>query len=276
MLSFGAYLKESLIVLTKEFSTLPCSEVPVEHKKKPSTRRLRCVSVRFGLVRFAVLAIIFPVLAGCAHQGPAIYRASDIETQATSPIRLISRGRTVGYVSKDKVKLVIEVKRRIQQAVPGIYADLLITSSKEPNAFASVTNEGNVVVVTLGMLELAGWDQDAYAAVIGHEFAHLALHHSAARSQRDMVSRTAGAILGTALSQAGVPIGDTLSNLLATAVERTYTRDEERDADKKGFDYLVKAGFDPAGSVRLWEKMQTEPSGVSIPFLATHPLRIYP
>ena len=264
-------LQRKSIVLTKEPSTLRRALGCLSSMSRTPPQAV-CSAFRFGSVRFAVLAVTFLILAGCAHQGPAIFRASDLETQATSPIRLVSRGQTIGYVSKDKIKLVIEVKHRIQQAVPGIYADLFITSSKEPNAFASVTSEGYVVVVTLGMLELAGWDQDAYAAVIGHEFAHLALHHSAARSQRGVVSHTAGEILGAVLSQAGVPMGGTLSNLVVTAVERTYTRDEERDADKKGFDYLVKAGFDPAGSVRLWEKMQTEPSGFSIPFLATHPL----
>lgn len=223
-------------------------------------------------IRFVLLALFIPILAGCAHQEMLIWRASDLEMHAASPIRLVNQGQTVGYVSREKVKLVIDVKGRIEQVVPGVYADLLIVNPKEPNAFASIYNDRPVIGITLGMLELVGWDRDAYAAVIGHEFAHLALHHGVERAQREGVSRAASEILGLVLSQAGVPMGGTLANLAVTAVERTYTRDEERDADKQGFEYLVKAGYDPDGSIRLWQKMQTASSGFSIPFLATHPI----
>lgn len=214
-------------------------------------------------MRYVFLAIL-PVLAGCATQKVELWRASDI---AESPI--LPKGV---FISSDKVKLVIDVKKRIAQVIPGVYADLLIASPKEPNAFASSDNGHNVIVITLGMFNLAGWDRDAYAAVIGHEFAHLALHHGAARARREWVNTVASAILGTTLSQAGVPMGGDVANITMTAFERTYTRDEEREADRTGFDYLVKAGFDPGGAIRLWEKMQTVPAGFSIPFLATHPL----
>jgi hypothetical protein len=187
-------------------------------------------------------------------------------------VRLVHGRRNVGFLSKEKVSLLVNVKNRVEQVVPGIYADLLIASPKEPNAFAAIHDGVPVVAITLGMLDLVGWDRDAYAAIIGHEYAHLALHHGAARSQREGVSHAASEALGLILSRAGVPMGRTVATLGVTAIERTYTRDEERDADRGGLEYMVKAGFDVEGAVRLWEKMRRVPSGFSVPFLATHPM----
>lgn len=245
-------------------------EFPLARVEAHSGRALQ--SSAQALFRRFILALLLPIVAGCAHQGAAIWKASDIEALPSSPIRLVNQGQTVGYVSREKVRLLIDVKNGIEAVALGVYADLLIASPKEPNAFASFHNGRPVVGITLGMLEMVGWDRSAYAAVIGHEFAHLALHHGQARTQREGVGRTAGAILGVILSQAGVPMGGTVADLAVTAVERSYTRDEEREADKLGFEYLVKAGYDPDGAIRLWEKMERTSPGFSIPFLATHPI----
>lgn len=228
--------------------------------------------ILIGKIRSRVLIFATLLLAGCANPGIGVWQASDIEMQTMSPVRLVNQGQTVGFISKEKLKFVMEVKRRIQEVVAGVSADLLIASPKEPNAFATTFNGRPVIGITLGMLELAGWDRHAYATLIGHEYAHLALDHGSSRTQREGVSRAIGEALGLVLSQAGVPLGGTLANLTVTAIERTYTRDEEREADKLGFDYLVKAGFDPGGPIRLWEKMKDASSGFSIPFLGTHPL----
>ena len=55
-----------------------------------------------------------------------------------------------------------------------------------------------------------------------------------------------------------------------------YSRDHEREADKTGMDYLVKAGYDPGGMVDLMEvltKLSGEGSGGAVSTLfATHPM----
>jgi hypothetical protein len=216
-----------------------------------------------------ILVVLF--FGGCAHQDIGVWRASDLENHAASTIRLEHQGQPVGYINRDKVKLVMEVKNRIQGVVPGVDADLLIATPKEPNAFASTHDGRPVVGITLGMLDLVGLDRDAYAALLGHEFAHLSLHHGETRAKRGAASFAVSEILGLVMSQV-VPMGGTLTSLAVTAIERTYTRDEERAADKTGFEYLVSAGFDSAGAIRLWEKMHAASSGLTIPFLATHPM----
>lgn len=78
-------------------------------------------------------------------------------------------------------------------------------------------------------------------------------------------------VLGVVLGAAGVPLGGTLANVATTAVATVYTRDEERDADKLGLEYARRAGYDPRGAVRAWERMMSASRPFSIPFLSTHP-----
>jgi predicted Zn-dependent protease len=50
----------------------------------------------------------------------------------------------------------------------------------------------------------------------------------------------------------------------------TFSREEERDADRDGLRYAAAAGFDPYGAVRVWERMA---AGGERPvrFLSSHP-----
>ena len=63
----------------------------------------------------------------------------------------------------------------------------------------------------------------------------------------------------------------TLASLGTTAISRVYSRDEERDADRLGFAYMAKAGFNPQGAIRVWEKLSKTASSAALPFLNSHP-----
>jgi hypothetical protein len=55
-------------------------------------------------------------------------------------------------------------------------------------------------------------------------------------------------------------------------VSSAYSRDEEREADRLGVDWMAAAGFDPEGALRLHERLlQSGGRGIPIPFLQTHP-----
>ena len=70
---------------------------------------------------------------------------------------------------------------------------------------------------------------------------------------------------------AGVPGAGYISGFGADLIEASYSRDDEREADAFGVEYMTAAGFDPGATVRLHEKMLKLPSGVRIPFLSSHP-----
>lgn len=214
------------------------------------------------------------LLGGCAsQQQPLMWNAETLSGHASTAIRLQDRdGQTVATVSTSRIKNIVEATRKIEWAA-GIYAQVVIFDGKEPNAFASRGADGvNRIGFTIGMLDLLGNDYDAYAAIIGHELAHLVLDHGAVRRQREQTRSGASTVLGIALGAMGVPMGGTVANLTTNIVATSFTRDEERDADTYGIRYATQAGFDPHGAVRAWEKMAARSSGPLIPFLSTHPM----
>lgn len=219
------------------------------------------------------VAVLPVALLGCATtRAPTAWDADAIARSPHALTRLQGRepGQVIATISVPRVKEFVEIAQKIQ-SVASVSARAYIIDGKEPNAFSSSKDGQNYIGVNLAMLELLGDDRDATAALLGHETAHLVLSHGSARRDRENVRAGASQVLGVVLGAVGVPFGGTLASVATTAVERTYTRDEERDADRYGIDYARRAGFNPAGAVRLWERMSQRSSANPLAFLSTHP-----
>ncbi|HKQ24424.1 MAG TPA: M48 family metalloprotease [Burkholderiales bacterium] len=167
---------------------------------------------------------------------------------------------------------VVAVKHKLEVA-SGVGADLGLVDMDSPNAFAFHQQGRPVIAFSLSWLDRLGQDVDALATTIGHELAHLYLGHTgAAREEREKTAQGASQVVGTALSLAGVPMGGAIANVGATALARSFTRDEERAADDYGIRWAVAAGYDPCGRARTMKMYQDLSAGtVDIPFLSTHP-----
>lgn len=211
-------------------------------------------------------------LYGCDATQMWLWEAEKISALPYSTIQLRNKeGEIATTVSRSQISTLLDIKARLERAASISGVRLVIADSKEPNAFAGRAGYPQIGI-TIGMLNLIGHDNDAYAALIGHELAHLTLGHGAIRQEREDIAKGAGAVLGFILGAAGVPMGGTISDVAVTTLTTVYSRDEERDADKKGFEYMVAAGFDSQGAIRLWQKMSNAGAGFSIPFLSTHPM----
>ncbi len=81
----------------------------------------------------------------------------------------------------------------------------------------------------------------------------------------------AGAIAALILGAARVRGGGMIADLGTAAVSRSYSRDHEREADRLGVEWMIAAGFDPEGALRLHERLLQLRHGGSIPFLQSHP-----
>ena len=53
-------------------------------------------------------------------------------------------------------------------------------------------------------------------------------------------------------------------------IDKPFGRGQETDADKKGIDLMIKAGYDPKYAITFWEKMAKRGGGKP-QFLSTHP-----
>lgn len=221
---------------------------------------------------WAIVVICSMLLGGCAGQQPLLWDAERIADWQAPTVRLNDpEGKQRATISRYRAQQIVEATRRIEP-VAGITVKVAIAEGAEPNAFAWQAGGVNYIGFTVGMIDLLQDDGDAYAAIVGHEIAHLVLSHGAIRRQREGARTVASEMIGLVLSTAGVPMGGTIAGLGTTAVSNVFSRDEEREADKHGIEYARKAGFDPNGAVSAWEKMAARSGGFSIPFLSTHPM----
>ena len=141
------------------------------------------------------------------------------------------------------------------------------------NAFAV---PGGYIFVHSGILT-AMHSEGELAAIIGHEIAHVTSRHVSQRmtQNRNLGIATIGGVLAGALL--GGPAGQALvmgsmgANIQA---QLAYSRSDEREADRKGLNYLVEAGYDPRFMASSFQTMLRQnwaaPEGVPT-YLTTHP-----
>jgi Zn-dependent protease with chaperone function len=96
----------------------------------------------------------------------------------------------------------LEAGRRIS-AQYTIKPKLLITNTPGLNAFASEANGQTLVVVYADIVPVIGDDADVWAALFGHEFAHLHHHHSSAKETRAAILAFIGAAVNAYEGQKG-------------------------------------------------------------------------
>jgi len=191
-------------------------------------------------------------------------------------IPLKDKNQGTNEVTLGQVRAFHEAKERISRAA-GMSPIFLICADSAPNAFAAPTPKGEVVGVTLGMLRLADGDTDMAAAVLGHELAHHVKRHSSASQSRDAVIGLIGLIAGIVLEYniqkkhdvAG--LGLDLANIGSSLVSRKFDRDQEREADDLGFQFMLSAGFNPNGSIKLAERFNRLGQGGGGWFFDSHP-----
>ena len=222
----------------------------------------------------AIVIIAAAAFAGgaLAAEEPGMWKATELATSPSESIRLLKGKdrKQVGTLSAARVRALVEIKRKVE-AQAGVAAELVIVEGDTPNAFSTpATKLGPVVGINLGMIGMVGDDVDAYAAILGHEYAHLTLKHRESRQGREGLRQAGSVILGLVLGAVGVPLSGEISSFATRAVSTVYSRDEERDADTTGLKYSAAAGYDPHGGVRIWERMAARGSQ-AVPLLSSHP-----
>jgi predicted Zn-dependent protease len=145
------------------------------------------------------------------------------------------------------------------------------------NYLNAYTFPGGAMGVTRGIVtEL---DNEAeLAALLGHEMGHVNARHAAQRQGQAMLSQAAVVGLAVAASAVDSSWGGLAAiggQIGASALLASYSRDNEREADGLGQDYMVKAGYPASGMVQLQSLLVREsketPSLLETMF-ASHPM----
>lgn len=213
-----------------------------------------------------------PSKTHAAHGDLPVWRLEEL-ARATDPvIALRSPDGIAAYVQTVRVQRIAAVATRIAAAAGVDEApDWLLVGSPAINAFAAHRKGRPVIGVTLGMLNLLKDDEDAWGALLGHELAHFRLGHHETQRSRKQALTLGSSLAGLALSIAGLGFGSLAADTSGTLVERAYSRDDERDADRTGFEYVKLAALDPRGALRLHQRLHDARSGDASGFFSTHP-----
>ena len=137
---------------------------------------------------------------------------------------------------------------------------------------------GGSVATTRGiLLELN--NEAELAALLGHEVGHVNARHAAEQAGRGLVTSllVAGAAIATAAAGYGdyaglVQVGGMIGG---SALLAKYSRDNEREADSLGLEYMTRAGYSHVGMVGLMDMLQRQskekPNMLEAMF-ASHPM----
>lgn len=144
----------------------------------------------------------------------------------------------------------------VGSVLDGLYPDFRgaivlkgVLRDADPNAF--VLPNGSVYL-TLGLVGMLG-SEAQLAMVLGHEAAHFVHRHG----YQQMSSAKSMSAFGVGLTVLTGGIGAIGSLALAGAFYG-YSRDHEREADRAGFERVVRAGYPPQAGVEAFERLAAD------------------
>jgi len=201
---------------------------------------------------------------------------AELGTQAMTQVResapVLSEGVYVDRVAR--------IGRRIAAVsdAPNLPWEFIVIDEPVLNAWAL---PGGKVAIYSKMLESFSSDQEL-AAVVGHEIAHAVLRHGAEQLSRAQAQQLVVVAVATGVGAATDSETDSETAQLAAGlgslaaqgfVSLPHGRAMELEADDIGTLYMARAGYDPRGAVRLWQRMRQLKEGQGAPptFLSTHP-----
>lgn len=223
-------------------------------------------------MRALAVVVLLLSIAGCATpQSRLVWRVREIALAAEPVVELQGRNEEILVAMNNQTinKLLLAHFRITRSA--GVQAELVISEGEHANAYAGLLNARRVIGINTAMVKLIGDDIDEYAALLGHEAAHWARGHVDAGRLRSNTIQAVGSVIGAGLGMAGIPAAGLVTGLGADMIDATFSRDDEREADAFGVEYMRANGFDPEAAVRLQERMLKLPGGLRIPFLSSHP-----
>lgn len=176
--------------------------------------------------------------------------------------------RLEAYVDRVGLKLA-RVSQRPQ--LPWTYNAV---NDPEVNAYAL---PGGKISITRGLLSRLD-NEDELAAVLGHETGHVNARHAAQAYTRQVLAQLALLGAGIYMDAHGTRNARlyTVAGMLGMQLMFAhYSRNQERQADQLGFEYMTKAGYNPEGMVGvmriLLHEGKTRPSLLRRMF-ADHPM----
>jgi predicted Zn-dependent protease len=146
-----------------------------------------------------------------------------------------------------------------------------VIDSEIANAFAI---PGGFIFVNRGILRRAE-NASELAGVLAHEIGHVVERHGLEQMAKARNTNTAVGLIYVLLGRAPGAAEQVALQVAGSAWMAKHSREAEREADRVGVLYLARAGLDPNGMPRFFQRLldeeRTSPSEL-LAWFSTHPL----
>ena len=226
--------------------------------------------IQMASQKYSLPFLLLMALSACAAQRP-LFDANQIANNSAERSNLTGKkGAIHATVNTNSVRVAIAAKNKVEKAAGSLRAQFWIDPEEKPNAYAWYNKGQPAISFNIGILQILGEDEEAYAALASHEFAHLYLDHNAKKAERESANKGASVVLGFVLGFVGIPGGGVMTDVATSAMETVYSQEDEQEADALGVKYMLQAGYNPQGAVRFQEKLKGAGTAM-LPFLSSHP-----
>ena len=264
-------------------STLPSFFHPI------SPFSLRAYATRSAVAALVAASLLLPSWTHAQNSLPELGDSSGVLVTGQAEKKLgmeaMRELRSSGaYLQDPEVNAYLnELGARILNANPSVreHFEFFAVADSGVNAFAM---PGGYIGVNMGLV-LITQSESELASVLAHEMAHVTQKHYA-RMMDDQrknawmgIAGLAGAILAAKAGKGDAAQGVLLGSQAAQIQSYlNFSRDNEREADRIGFQYLTRAQFDSASMGMFMERLQRSTSisdtGVVPGYMRTHPVTV--
>ncbi len=157
---------------------------------------------------------------------------------------------------------------------PDMPYNVNVVNANYVNAYAF---PGGTIAATRGIL-LEMQSEDELAALLGHELGHVNARHHAERQAKGTLLEAVVAGISIAAADKQPQYGalaQMIGNIGGGALLAHYSRDNEREADALGLEYMARSGHNPAGMEDLMTMLNSQarekPNALELMF-STHPM----
>lgn len=186
--------------------------------------------------------------------------------------RIVREGQAVDQVRNIGQRIVQAAQKLVPDAHWSTYQwEFNVIQSNQANAFCL---PGGKVAVYTGILPIVQ-NNDALAAVMGHEIAHAIARHGAERMAQQKLLQIGTVAAGMSTRDLDPRQQQMVMAALGAGIQYglllPYSREHESEADQIGLMFAAAACFDPREAPRLWERME-KAGGLHPPeFMSSHP-----
>jgi len=147
----------------------------------------------------------------------------------------------------------------------------LLADPQTINAFALPGGQVFITYALYSKLE----NEDQLAGILGHEIAHVIERHSAEHIAKQQLTQGLTGAAVVASYDPNNPTGSigkaAMAAMIANLVNMEYGRGDELESDRRGIEYLAKAGYNPEAMIGVMEILGQAGGGRQPEFFSTHP-----